>query len=124
MIRRPPRATRTDTLFPYTTLFRSLRILRSRVSGRGRRFGGLGEGSVRDPSGQQRADRQREMVALAGHEMNPLTVSDLVIECRQRSRHGSRATETLKGNGGPLVSGQTRSTDGRSEDAPVVALNC
>src|SRR3546814_3387447 len=24
MIRRPPRATRTDTLFPYTTLFRSL----------------------------------------------------------------------------------------------------
>src|SRR3546814_17151606 len=24
MIRRPPRATRTDTLFPYSTLFRSL----------------------------------------------------------------------------------------------------
>src|SRR3546814_4845445 len=27
MIRRPPRSTRTDTLFPYTTLFRSLREL-------------------------------------------------------------------------------------------------
>src|SRR3546814_13073850 len=26
MIRRPPRSTRTDTLFPYTTLFRSLRL--------------------------------------------------------------------------------------------------
>src|SRR3546814_8905594 len=26
MIRRQPRSTRTDTLFPYTTLFRSLRI--------------------------------------------------------------------------------------------------
>src|SRR3546814_8936018 len=25
MIRRPPRSTRTDTLFPYTTLFRALR---------------------------------------------------------------------------------------------------
>src|SRR3546814_7502549 len=25
MIRRPPRSTRTDTLFPYTTLFRSFR---------------------------------------------------------------------------------------------------
>src|SRR3546814_1106062 len=25
MIRRPPRSTRTDTLFPYTTLFRSIR---------------------------------------------------------------------------------------------------
>src|SRR3546814_17428050 len=27
MIRRPPRATRTDTLFPYTTLFRSDRAV-------------------------------------------------------------------------------------------------
>src|SRR3546814_8832110 len=26
MIRRPPRSTRTDTLFPYTTLFRSDRV--------------------------------------------------------------------------------------------------
>src|SRR3546814_2073682 len=26
MIRRPPRSTRTDTLFPYTTLFRSRRL--------------------------------------------------------------------------------------------------
>src|SRR3546814_10987409 len=28
MIRRPPRSTRTDTLFPYTTLFRSDRLKR------------------------------------------------------------------------------------------------
>src|SRR3546814_1848378 len=27
MIRRPPRSTRTDTLFPYTTLFRSPEVL-------------------------------------------------------------------------------------------------
>src|SRR3546814_2566070 len=27
MIRRPPRSTRTDTLFPYTTLFRSAQLL-------------------------------------------------------------------------------------------------
>src|SRR3546814_12392233 len=27
MIRRPPRSTRTDTLFPYTTLFRSIKPL-------------------------------------------------------------------------------------------------
>src|SRR3546814_19466348 len=26
MIRRPPRSTRTDTLFPYTTLFRSVQL--------------------------------------------------------------------------------------------------
>src|SRR3546814_16859766 len=29
MIRRPPRSTRTDTLFPYTTLFRSLETLKN-----------------------------------------------------------------------------------------------
>src|SRR3546814_12698455 len=28
MIRRPPRSTRTDTLFPYTTLFRSVELAR------------------------------------------------------------------------------------------------
>src|SRR3546814_1244764 len=35
MIRRPPRSTRTDTLFPYTTLFRSgvLDMARARAGG-------------------------------------------------------------------------------------------
>src|SRR3546814_20266716 len=32
MIRRPPRSTRTDTLFPYTTLFRSI-LMRERRPG-------------------------------------------------------------------------------------------
>src|SRR3546814_10551897 len=36
MIRRPPRSTRTDTLFPYTTLFRS-RFARSQCAARRRR---------------------------------------------------------------------------------------
>src|SRR3546814_2757439 len=34
MIRRPPRSTRTDTLFPYTTLFRSRRRFFERQDGR------------------------------------------------------------------------------------------
>src|SRR3546814_1372844 len=33
MIRRPPRSTRTDTLFPYTTLFRSIGFLPRRTGG-------------------------------------------------------------------------------------------
>src|SRR3546814_1426703 len=37
MIRRPPRSTRTDTLFPYTTLFRSP-VPGSRQAGRHDRF--------------------------------------------------------------------------------------
>src|SRR3546814_11540276 len=31
MIRRPPRSTRTDTLFPYTTLFRSRDLVRGEI---------------------------------------------------------------------------------------------
>src|SRR3546814_18193134 len=34
MIRRPPRSTRTDTLFPYTTLFRSLFTLHMKLAKR------------------------------------------------------------------------------------------
>src|SRR3546814_4626360 len=33
MIRRPPRSTRTDTLFPYTTLFRSFHETRPAADG-------------------------------------------------------------------------------------------
>src|SRR3546814_13277551 len=46
MIRRPPRSTRTDTLFPYTTLFRA-----AAATGRGRRRRGGRGGRV------ERADR-------------------------------------------------------------------
>src|SRR3546814_12563213 len=45
MILRPPRSTRTDTLFPYTTLFRSpmRRLLGLGAAARGRRIGALTE---------------------------------------------------------------------------------
>src|SRR3546814_9042583 len=43
MIRRPPRSTRTDTLFPYTTLFRSVdRLDRVARTGVGPRCGAAG----------------------------------------------------------------------------------
>src|SRR3546814_5421535 len=41
MIRRPPRSTRTDTLFPYTTLFRSPRRPDRRSGARPGRDGGM-----------------------------------------------------------------------------------
>src|SRR3546814_13921666 len=43
MIRRPPRSTRTDTLFPYTTLFRSHD---KAIAGRAVAVVGVGEFSV------------------------------------------------------------------------------
>src|SRR3546814_1380372 len=42
MIRRPPRSTRTDTLFPYTTLFRSVLHLENPGNCLDRRPGGRG----------------------------------------------------------------------------------
>src|SRR3546814_11695438 len=66
MIRRPPRSTRTDTLFPYTTLFRSLvgSALGSDDDGRIAACGGMRgcEGNGRkDKSGYaaQKKDRER-----------------------------------------------------------------
>src|SRR3546814_8152781 len=46
MIRRPPRSTRTDTLFPYTTLFRSGRGAEEDEAGAYRRHDGLRAGRV------------------------------------------------------------------------------
>src|SRR3546814_10440734 len=48
MIRRPPRSTRTDTLFPYTTLFRSHRQRADRASAPWRR-----RGALRHPAAQK-----------------------------------------------------------------------
>src|SRR3546814_7442513 len=49
MIRRPPRSTRTDTLFPYTTLFRSSRPLDARFWGPHRQFSTFGNPDYAPP---------------------------------------------------------------------------
>src|SRR3546814_1775927 len=54
MIRRPPRSTRTDTLFPDTTLFRSVRV---RL-----------DGGIVAPLGRSVELRAGEIVGLAGLE--------------------------------------------------------
>src|SRR3546814_20769201 len=79
MIRRPPRSTRTDTLFPYTTLFRSIREAgealpkpRAVVS----RWIALGvERAADPPDGQDRARHRHphlaERVAPSHHRAHP-----------------------------------------------------
>src|SRR3546814_2615385 len=57
MIRRPPRSTRTDTLFPYTTLFRSAR-------GDPHRGGGRVAGYCRADAGFWRGYRPRAGMGL------------------------------------------------------------
>src|SRR3546814_20989271 len=67
MIRRPPKSTRTDTLFPYTTLFRSLRAegpvrgvcrLRPRPRPRPGALRGLSRGARAALAGGRRPDRK------------------------------------------------------------------
>src|SRR3546814_2880900 len=72
MIRRPPRSTRTDTLFPYTTLFRS--------------DGPADRGCRRL---QQRVDRRRLHQLLRGRSRQPSPAATV-----RRSRpHGERSEE-------------------------------
>src|SRR3546814_1549359 len=58
MIRRPPRSTRTDTLFPYTTLFRSARRHHRRRGGGGLRQDGKAARPrlSRGPGGGERSE--------------------------------------------------------------------
>src|SRR3546814_358812 len=62
MIRRPPRSTRTDTLFPYTTLFRSL--FPSLGAWLRRRLGPIRDSASLDPT----EDRAGSQIAAAGTE--------------------------------------------------------
>src|SRR3546814_12773050 len=59
MIRRPPRSTRTDTLFPYTTLFRSRhRVLLDQPDDQ---RADVAADAARPAGGQDAADQRRQM---------------------------------------------------------------
>src|SRR3546814_10527715 len=65
MIRRPPTSTRTDTLFPYTTLFRSTRGPASHKPPGALRLPGLRRFEQFLHGAEQLAERMRRVVALA-----------------------------------------------------------
>src|SRR3546814_21085601 len=82
MIRRPPRSTRTDTLFPYTTLFRSRPVSEVAVipafAGMtiGSELSGIDGAGPRSPAGsapQSRRSELRAAVAAVGlHAVGPV----------------------------------------------------
>src|SRR3546814_2915522 len=79
MIRRPPRSTRTDTLFPYTTLFRS-RTRRRRSMRSSRCSNGASTKKTRRPlHGQFRSDhRNRAAVRLPRSEEHTSELQSLM----------------------------------------------
>src|SRR3546814_19343863 len=79
MIRRPPRSTRTDTLFPYTTLFRSL----VGVKVRQRRGGAEGAGQPRPRMGAEQA----LVEAAVGSEARQAVLPEVEGRHRDQRRH-------------------------------------
>src|SRR3546814_2297168 len=85
MIRRPPRSTRTDTLFPYTTLFRSSEAIQSgyRHSGLPRRF------APRNDDLERRALRSEEHTS----ELQSLMRISYAVFCLKKKKAARRTYE-------------------------------
>src|SRR3546814_7481355 len=75
MIRRPPRSTRTDTLFPYTTLFRSRQDADLRLPG----------AALRRACGELSADRGRPRARPPAAAPAPLPQQAVRAEHRPRA---------------------------------------
>src|SRR3546814_2346496 len=102
MTRRPPRSTRTDTLFPYTTLFRSAQELlgdahHAAVAG-ARRAGGSGRagspgGAGRSGSpGRTAAARQVQLLARSEEhtsELQSLMRISYAVFCLKKKRNNT-----------------------------------
>src|SRR3546814_8026574 len=71
MIRRPPRSTRTDTLFPYTTLFRSIQHTDSRRP------------CARGRYACRMSHRLARIVSILGHPLVSLPVAALLLTANQ-----------------------------------------
>src|SRR3546814_3739916 len=78
MIRRPPRSTRTDTLFPYTTLFRSERDSFAHKARRASRCG----------SPNRASDRSEEHTS----ELQSLMRISYAVFCLKKKKHKQKLT--------------------------------
>src|SRR3546814_4567982 len=92
MIRRPPRSTRTDTLFPYTTLFRSCRMpLPHRSPMRNRRDDALGS---KDCEPAAREGRRRAHLRSEEHtsELQSLMRNSYAVFCLKKKKATNKLT--------------------------------
>src|SRR3546814_11642815 len=98
MIRRPPRSTRTDTLFPYTTLFRSLgvdvAVVNELVAGRGDRSVRIHRGIAVIPD--RMACIQHHLAA----SVQAAIISDVAAGIQGHRAVGGQPRAAVVGNGG------------------------
>src|SRR3546814_17225609 len=105
MLRRPPRSTPTDTLFPYTTLFRSLAARdreegAARIRGVGYRRRGGGRSRPRREDGARAADQRQGGRAARRSVRGAQFLADRDREARyprRVSRQGARRGEAVVG---------------------------
>src|SRR3546814_2866500 len=99
MIRRPPRSTRTDTLFPYTTLFRSL-AERAAEAGQGRRHQRVARVPQQggDHAGAARAHGAQQLVVFRSEEhtseLQSLMRISYAVFCLKKKNQNEIKTET------------------------------
>src|SRR3546814_4499780 len=95
MIRRPPRSTRTDTLFPYTTLFRSTggaaragaaRRLRRSGAARADRFGAARERTARGRTATFRISVERQRSEEHTSELQSLMRISYAVFCLKKKK--------------------------------------
>src|SRR3546814_3533936 len=87
MIRRPPRSTRTDTLFPYTTLFRSPRRRPDRPAD-------VSDPGLQRPAGLAAA--RRGLAELPPHRRRPGAAGHLPGDAQGGLRGASRGLQTVR----------------------------
>src|SRR3546814_2441807 len=111
MIRRPPRSTRTDTLFPYTTLFRSTPVSkpwdrgsRSRVTSpptapaqppQRAQYNGINDAALPRSTNPHRADHHDDRSEEHTSELQSLMRISYAVFCLKKKNKKTKNTENI-----------------------------
>src|SRR3546814_1903981 len=95
MIRRPPRSTRTDTLFPYTTLFRSLSFVVLQPND-DVDAGHLGAGRRRRQAVEMDQFARNVLKAPAAFVVEVVMVGDVGVEVGRSEEHTSELQSLMR----------------------------